>query len=683
MDISYYFRRGRCFFDDDDDDDTKETASPLRESLSLSFTLALSSIMTAMETFSSFSSRNVRDTFPERRHRTTRMKISPFSPFCRPRSTRRGKRDKTQSSSSSSSSSLPGTIPHATQSTRGHIRGKRRDYIFHVKEDSVRCNSMKRGESNKRSDVKASSTNSSHHRLRTTKTMHTDGQRKQRRTRLRGRGTLVCASSSVSSSKGDNFAIPLPTIVSILAVMLAAFFHLLGFTATGPITPELVKHFDIPGSKIGYLTSAYPLGMFFALFLWPRLSDLPMVGRKKVITLSLLGVGTFLLAQAKCVSLGYSFETFLILRVLAGCCAGASPVIKAYLADIGSSVSASMRAASKKATREAATTDKADMNANNNNNNNAIAAKRYENGAFTARLMGWREACCTLAFVVGPTVGGIICSGLSLSATIAFTGYASILASILVFVLVVEPTSAQTINVVADGSTEKSKNEGGGSSNDANANVDALYDSQNLSCPLGVSLVAAVGTICVTSFLYNAGQSTFDSFFPLVISRTVGMGPTMIGATLTSLSLVSLSISTLLFAPIFKFFGLTKTCGIGLALVAIGLAMIGVSTTAFTTGLGAFFYVCGVPLFTPSIPILLMQCVPTTSRGAVMGFDSAINSSARIITPVLLGSVFAASRGKAFLCAATCVGAAFVIVVIRSFVVFRETRVKYFPSRNQ
>ena len=652
----------------------KRRLPPCVEGLSLSFTLALSSIMTAMET-SSFSSRNVHDTFPERRHRTTRMKISPFSPFCPPRSTRRGKRDKTHSSSS-----LPGTIPHATQSTRGHIRGKRRDDIFHVKEDSVRCNSIKRGESKKRSDVKASSTNSSHHRMGTTKTIHTDGQRKQRRARLRGRGTLVCASSSLSSSIGDNFAIPLSTIVSILAVMLAAFFHLLGFTATGPITPELVKHFDIPGSKIGYLTSAYPLGMFFALFLWPRLSDLPMVGRKKVITLSLLGVGTFLLAQAKCVSLGYSFTTFLILRVLAGCCAGASPVIKAYLADIGSSVSASMRAASKKATREAATTDKAGMNANNNA---AIAAKRYENGAFTARLMGWREACCTLAFVVGPTVGGIICSGLSLSATIAFTGYASILASILVFVLVVEPTSAQTINVVADGSSEKSKNEGGGSSNDANANVDALYDSQNLSCPLGVSLVAAVGTICVTSFLYNAGQSTFDSFFPLVISRTVGMGPTMIGATLTSLSLVSLSISTLLFAPIFKFFGLTKTCGIGLALVAIGLAMIGVSTTAFTAGLGAFFYVCGVPLFTPSIPILLMQCVPTTSRGAVMGFDSAINSSARIITPVLLGSVFAASRGKAFLCAATCVGAAFVIVVIRSFVVFRETRVKYFPSRNQ
>ena len=403
---------------------------------------------------------------------------------------------------------------------------------------------------------------------------------------LGGRSVLVCASSSTTSlsSKGDKFVIPFKTIVSILLVMLAAFFHLLGFTAAnGPITPELVKHFDIPGSKIGYLTSAYPLGMFFALFLWPRLSDLQMVGRKKVMTLSLLGVGTFLLAQAKCVSLGYSFETFLTLRVLAGCCAGASPVIKAYLADIGTNVSASMRVASNATSDGSDATTTATNNndtGNTNNNNAAVAPKRYEHSAFTARLMGWREACCTLAFVVGPTVGGIICSGLNLSATIAFTGYASILASVLVFLLVVEPSNAHTVRMATNGDEDKNKNEGG-TSNSSGTNTAALYDSQNLSCPLGVSVVAAVGTICVTSFLYNAGQSTFDSFFPIVISRTVGMGPTMIGATLTSLSLVSLSISTLLFV-------FHKTI-----FVATGLAMIGISTTAFTTGLGAFFYVCG------------------------------------------------------------------------------------------
>ena len=587
--------------------------------------------------------------------------------------------------------------PCARQWTRGHIRRREHNlYVEHPPSRSKNGRSVK-ALSSSASSASASSTASStvkskksnmvnrrksSYPMTMTKAMNRKG--KKQTIHLGGRSVLVCASSSTPSlsSKGDKFVIPFKTIVSILAVMLAAFFHLLGFTATGPITPELVKHFDIPGSKIGYLTSAYPLGMFFALFLWPRLSDLQMVGRKKVITLSLLGVGTFLLAQAKCVSLGYSFETFLTLRVLAGCCAGASPVIKAYLADIGSNVSASMRVESN-ATSDGndATTTATNNNdiSNTNNNNAAVAPKRYEHSAFTARLMGWREACCTLAFVVGPTVGGIICSGLNLSATIAFTGYASILASVLVFLLVVEPNNAHTVRVATNGDEDKNKNEGG-TSNSSGTNTDALYDSQNLSCPLGVSVVAAVGTICVTSFLYNAGQSTFDSFFPIVISRTVGMGPTMIGATLTSLSLVSLSISTLLFAPIFKFFGLTKTCGIGLAFVATGLAMIGISTTAFTTGLGAFFYVCGVPLFTPSIPILLMQCVPTTSRGAVMGFDSAINSSARIITPVLLGSVFAASRGRAFLFAAACVGAAFVIVVTRSLLVFRETRVDYFST---
>jgi hypothetical protein len=60
---------------------------------------------------------------------------------------------------------------------------------------------------------------------------------------------------------------------SVACVMLAVFLHLLGFTVTGPITPGLVSHFGLHPSEVGYLTSAYPLGMFFALFAWPRLSD--------------------------------------------------------------------------------------------------------------------------------------------------------------------------------------------------------------------------------------------------------------------------------------------------------------------------------------------------------------------------------------------------------------------------
>lgn len=91
---------------------------------------------------------------------------------------------------------------------------------------------------------------------------------------------------------------------SVACVMLAVFLHLLGFTVTGPITPGLVTHFGLHPSEVGYLTSAYPLGMFFALFAWPRLSD--KVGRKPILVLSLLGVGCGLIAQAACVARDWS-----------------------------------------------------------------------------------------------------------------------------------------------------------------------------------------------------------------------------------------------------------------------------------------------------------------------------------------------------------------------------------------
>jgi hypothetical protein len=88
--------------------------------------------------------------------------------------------------------------------------------------------------------------------------------------RRRARGAIARASAASSSS-------PLSSAdwrqnVSVACVMLAVFLHLLGFTVTGPITPGLVTHFALRASDVGVLTAAYPLGMFGALFAWPRLS---------------------------------------------------------------------------------------------------------------------------------------------------------------------------------------------------------------------------------------------------------------------------------------------------------------------------------------------------------------------------------------------------------------------------
>ena len=276
------------------------------------------------------------------------------------------------------------------------------------------------------------------------------------------------------------------------------------------------------------------------------------VGRKPILVLSLLGVGAGLVSQAHCVAAGWSLKTFLALRVASGACAGASPVVKAYLAD---------------------------------------AASQED----LQQWMAWREASCTLAFIVGPTLGGLLFHGSSLHACIAVTGWASIAAAALVAVVMREAPRSATDDggggsswkrTAADEETETvpvrpllecdedrvqceeviytadELNSGGddigvygGRSIRARAAAATQGKREAAAaplCPLGRGLVAAVSTICLTSFMYNAGQSSFDSFFPVYASGTLGMGPREIGGTLTSLSAVSFGVSAFLFAKITK-----------------------------------------------------------------------------------------------------------------------------------
>merc|ERR1719491_335511 len=135
-----------------------------------------------------------------------------------------------------------------------------------------------------------------------------------------------------------------------------------------PIQPSLGKHFDLPlGASFGSLSSAYPLGMLLGVFLWPTLSD--VVGRKSVMAVTLMGSGCGLLLQSWGVNQGWTLKQFLASRVVTGFFSGTSPISKAYLADRGS---------------------------------------KGNNGEDLARYLSWKDAACTLAFIVGPTLGGLL-----------------------------------------------------------------------------------------------------------------------------------------------------------------------------------------------------------------------------------------------------------------------------------
>ena len=164
---------------------------------------------------------------------------------------------------------------------------------------------------------------------------------------------------------------------SVLAVLAAAFLNLLGFTMTIPITPALKRHFSLQvGASFGMLTSAYPLGMMVGLALWPQLSD--RVGRRPVISISLFGNFVGLALQGLALLRQWPLPALLALRVFTGSCSGSSPVAKAYLADVGAA------------------------------------------SGQLPRYVAWRDAASTLAYIVGPALGGLLysASGASLSAVV-------------------------------------------------------------------------------------------------------------------------------------------------------------------------------------------------------------------------------------------------------------------------
>ena len=298
---------------------------------------------------------------------------------------------------------------------------------------------------------------------------------------LKSRGGSSSSSSSLLSF--NNLWGKDPRNRSVFGVLTASFLSLLGFTmVSGPLTPALGKHFQLEvGSLFGALTSAYPLGMMVGIFIWPSLSD--KVGRRNVLSFSLLGSGLGLMAQALVILRGGTLTQFLLTRTLTGFFAGSSPVSKAYLADIGA-----------------------------------------KDGKLP-RYLSLKDASATLAFIMGPAAGGLLfefrrkmigaSTGLSkadlldtsgsLAFVIAISAAASMLASIIARVLVKESSFYK--NKTSEHEQEKKDNY-----DDEIAAVEKGEDEEELiSCPLGQSLWAGVASVCLVSFFFNVGDSTFHA----------------------------------------------------------------------------------------------------------------------------------------------------------------------------
>ena len=196
-------------------------------------------------------------------------------------------------------------------------------------------------------------------------------------------------------------------------LLSSIFLNLLGFTMIGPINPSLKKHFHLSNAEFGALSSAFPFGMLFSLFLWPALSD--SIGRKRVFVFCLIGVGSGLLLQSMCIVCHWSFRVFYLLRFSTGVFSSLNPVAKAYLGDV------------------CTTSDLSDW-------------------------MARREAVGNLSFLVGPIIGGFLLEKTNISFVIGTAACASLGAGFMVY-RVLEPVPIPKKNCEAQYSKLALENE--------------------------------------------------------------------------------------------------------------------------------------------------------------------------------------------------------------------------------
>lgn len=436
--------------------------------------------------------------------------------------------------------------------------------------------------------------------------------------------------------------------LSVGAILASSFFNLLSYTLISPITPQLGNHFNLAiGTSFGSLSSAYPLGMLFGLFIWPQLSD--RSGRKPIMTASLFSSGLGLVAQAFVIQRNGSLRLYLAIRALTGAFAGSSPVSKAYLADIG-----------------------------------------YRNGMLP-RYLALRDAASTMAFIIGPLMGGVIYDirrrMLGVESTIATTEVLKMAGS-LSFVMGVAAATSLTAALlvgtfVQELSPKKKKKPKTDDADDSvSSEIDEEVEEELIVCPLGKQLWTGVASVCVVSFLFNVGDSTFHAFFSALLRERAGLGAQEIGLLYTMLACISFSVSATSSSGILKRYGPVAACATGMSFIGSGLLALGLAASSGVLAIppkfsvlaaSAAIYYMGVPIYGPAIPTMLLRCVPSHRRGAIMGLDGAINTIARVVSPLLMGELYRRyGAGAAFGCAGVAVFGGVATTLFRRYVVLKD-----------
>ena len=224
-----------------------------------------------------------------------------------------------------------------------------------------------------------------------------------------------------------------------------------------------------------------------------------------------------------------------------------------------------------------------------------------------ARLMGMLGAAFGVGFVVGPALGGLAALG---GPHVPFYLAGSIAAINAVAAMIRLPeTKPDTSHI-----TEKHQR--------------------------GSALSPALKRFALVGFLSMLGFAGFEATFSIWGQKQFGFTEGSASIVFVFVGVTLVAVQGGLIGPLTEKLGSRKLLRIGLSLVAVGLLLLGVTTTWPMLFVALFLLSLGQGMSGPSGGALVAELAPVERRGEAIGYQQSTAAFGRVAGPVMAGALF-------------------------------------------
>lgn len=224
-----------------------------------------------------------------------------------------------------------------------------------------------------------------------------------------------------------------------------------------------------------------------------------------------------------------------------------------------------------------------------------------------ARLMGMMGAAFGIGFVVGPALGGLAALG---GPHVPFYLAGTIAAVNAVAAMIRLPeTKPDTSHI-----TEKSQR--------------------------GSALSPALKRFAIVGFLSMLGFAGFEATFSIWGQKQFGFTEGSASIVFVFVGVTLVAVQGGLIGPLTQRLGSRKLLRIGLSLVAVGLLLLGVTTTWPLLFVALFLLSIGQGVSGPSGGALVAELAPVERRGEAIGYQQSTAAFGRVAGPVMAGALF-------------------------------------------